>query len=53
MDYINKQKPSQKEKSQQEEDRASIAMEQKYEEKKNAIIARLCNTKSSFSESFY
>ena len=44
MDYINKQKPSQKEKSQQEEDRASIAMEQKYEEKKNAIIARLCNT---------
>ena len=44
MDYINKQKPSQKEKSQQEEDRASITMEQKYEEKKNAIIARLCNT---------
>lgn len=44
MDYINKQKPSQKEKSQQEEDRASIAMKQKYEEKKNAIIARLCNT---------
>ena len=44
MDYINKQKPSQKEKSQQEEDRASIAMEQKYEEKKNAIITRLCNT---------
>jgi thiol-disulfide isomerase/thioredoxin len=40
MDYINKQKPSQKEKSQQEEDRASITMEQK----KNAIIARLCNT---------
>ena len=34
----------QKEKSQQEEDRASIAMEQKYEEKKNAIITRLCNT---------
>ena len=26
MDYINKQKPSQKEKSQHDEDRASIAM---------------------------
>lgn len=44
--YTKKQETYQgeEEESQQESDRASIAMEQKYGEKKNAIIARLCNT---------
>lgn len=43
-DYIDKQKPSPKEESQQTDDRISIAIEQKYEKRKDAIIARLCNT---------
>lgn len=40
VDYTKKQKTSQEE-SQLESDRASIAMEQKYGEKKDTIIARL------------
>ncbi len=41
IDYTKKQKISQEEESQQESDRASITMEQKYGEMKDAIIARL------------
>lgn len=41
IDYTKKQKTSQEEESQRESDRASIAMEQKYGEKKDSIIARL------------
>lgn len=41
IDYTKKQKISQEEESQQASDRASIAMEQKYGEKKDTIIARL------------
>ena len=41
IDYTKKQKISQEEESQQASDRASIAMELKYGEKKDSIIARL------------
>lgn len=41
IDYTKKQKISQEEESQQASDRASIAMEQKYGEKKDTIIAQL------------